>query len=65
MNTIGLVFSADNLCKQFGPRSGPTEDQAQQNVGPYLDQNCLTLMVFLTEFFRKVYCEKNQTTKKS
>ena len=30
--------SADNLCKQFGPRSGPT-----QNVGPDLDPNCLTL----------------------
>ena len=32
-----LVSSADNLCKQFGPRSGPT------NVGPDLDPNCLTL----------------------
>ena len=32
-----LVSSADNLCKQFGPRSG------RQNVGPDLDQNCLTL----------------------
>ena len=26
-------------------------DQAQQNVGPDLDPNCLTLMVFLKEFF--------------
>ena len=23
-----LVSSADNLCKQFGPRSGPTKHQA-------------------------------------
>ena len=29
-----LMSSADNLCKQFGPR---------QNVGPDLDSNCLTL----------------------
>ena len=28
-----MVLSADNLCKQFGPR----------NVGPDLDLNCLTL----------------------
>ena len=26
-------------------------DQAQQNVGPDLDPNCLTLMVFQKEFF--------------
>ena len=32
-----LIPSADNLCKQFGPRSGPT------NVGPDLGPNCLTL----------------------
>ena len=28
-------------------------DQAQQNVGPDLDPNCLTLMVFLKEYFEK------------
>ena len=32
-----LVSSADNFCKQFGP------NQAQQNVGPDLDLDCLTL----------------------
>ena len=32
-----LVLAADNLCKQFGPRS------ARQNAGPDLDPNCLTL----------------------
>ena len=30
------AMSADNPCKQFGPRSGPT------NVGPDLDPDCLT-----------------------
>ena len=34
--TLCLLSSADYLCKQFGPRSGPT------NVGPDLDPNCLT-----------------------
>ena len=41
-----LVLSADNFCKQFGPRS--------QNVGPGLDPICLTHFVFLKEFFLKV-----------
>ena len=33
-----IVPSADNLCKQFGP------NQAEQNVGPDLDPNCLRIM---------------------
>ena len=33
-------------------------DQARQNVGPDLDPNCLTLMVFLKEFFETVDFEK-------
>ena len=33
-------------------------DQARQNVGPDLDPNCLTLMVFLKEFFEKDDFEK-------
>ena len=42
---MALVSSADNHCKQFyKPRSGPTN----------LDPNCLTLMIFLKEFFEKV-----------
>ena len=36
------MSSADNLYKQFG-----------QNVGPDLDPNCLTLIVFLKDFFEK------------
>ena len=43
-----LVSSADdNLCKQFGTSSG------RQDVGPDLDPNSLTLMVFENDFFRK------------
>ena len=45
-----LVVSADNLCKQFGSRSG----------SKLFD----TLMVFLKEFFEKADFEKYQQTKK-
>ena len=55
-----LVLSADNLCKQFGPRSSPTKHRVWS--GSKLFD---TLMVFLKEFFKKVNFEKNkQTTKK-
>ena len=55
-----LVSSADNLCKQFGPRSDPTKCRAWS--GSKLFD---TLMVFLKEFFKKVDFEKiHQTTKK-
>ena len=38
-------------------------DKARQNVGPDLGPNCLTLMVFLKEFFEKEdFEEKNQQT---
>ena len=36
-NSLSTSLSADNLCKQFGPRSDPT------NVGLDLDPNFLTL----------------------
>ena len=45
-----LMTSADNLCKQFGPRSG----------FKLFD----TLMVILKELFEKVDFEKNQQTTK-
>ena len=39
-------------------------DQARQNVGPALDPSCLTLMVFLKEFSKKVDLKKkNQKIK--
>ena len=39
-------------------------DQAQQNVGPDLDPNYLTLKVFIKEFVEQVDFEKNQHTTK-
>ena len=52
-----LVLSADNLCKQFGPRSGPTKCRAWSE-SKLFD----TLMVFLKEFFKIIDFEKNQQT---
>ena len=49
------MVSADNLCKQFGPRSGPTKCRVLS--GSKLFD---TLMVFLIEFFEKVDFEKNK-----
>ena len=54
-----LVSSADNLCKQFEPRPGPTKLRARS--GSKLFD---TLMVFLKEFFEKVDFEKSQRTTK-
>ena len=55
------VSSADNLCKQFGPRSAPTK-----NVGPDLDPNCLTLCwYFLKNFCKSAYFEKSADNKKA
>ena len=54
-----LVSSADNLCKQIRPRSGPTKCLAWS--GSILFD---TQMVFLKELFEKVDFEKNQQTAK-
>ena len=51
------VSYADNLCKQFGPRSGLTKRQAGSGSKPFA-----TLPVFVEEFFEKVDFEKNQQT---
>ena len=51
-----LILSADNICKQLGPRSGPTLCR------PDLDLNCLTLL-FLKDFFENVHFEKISRTK--
>ena len=40
-------------------------DQDQQNVGPDLDPNCLTLIAFLKDFFEKVHFEKSANDKKT
>ena len=52
-----LVSYVDNLCKQSGPRSGPTKSQAWS--GSKLFD---TLIVSLKEFFEKVDFEKSQQT---
>ena len=55
-----LVSSADNLCKQFGPRSGLTKCQAWS--GSKLFD---TVVALLKEFFEKVDFEKTADDKKS
>ena len=54
-----IVFSADNLGKQFGPRSGPTKTRVRS--GSKLFDN---MIAFLKEFFEKVDFEKNQQIRK-
>ena len=53
----GDLWSADNLCKQFGSRSGLTEGGSRYGFKLFD-----TLMVFLKEFFEKVNFEKSQQT---
>ena len=68
-NSCAKIFTGDVTCKRylnsaywccllitFANSFEP--DQAQQYVGPDLDLNCLTLMVFLKEFFEKVDFEE-------
>ena len=52
-----LVSSADNFCKQFGPRSGPTKCRAWSGSNLFDTQ-----MVFKKEFFEKVDFEKSKQT---
>ena len=55
-----LVMSARNLCKQSGPRSGPTKCRAWSGSNLFDTQT-----EFLKEFFEKVDFEKNQQTVKN
>ena len=48
-------MSADNFANSLNP------DQDQQNVGPDLGSNCLTLIVFLKELFQKGNFEKKDS----
>ena len=59
LNLCVLMSFVDNLCKQFGPRSGPTLCRAWSGSNVFA-----TLMVFLKEFFKNVNFEKNQRTTK-
>ena len=52
-----ILSSADNLCKQFGPRSGPTECWSQSGSKLFN-----TTILFLKEFFEKVNFENIQQT---
>ena len=54
------MSSADNFCKQFGPRPGQIKHLARS--GSKLFD---TLIVFLKEFFEKVDFEKNHQAKKA
>ena len=56
------MSSAHNLCKQIGPRTGPTK--CQLFIGPDLNPICLTLRtVFLIEFFKIIDFEKKSADK--
>ena len=48
-----------HICKQIGPRSGPTKRRAGSGSNMFDTQ-----MVFLKDFFEKVDFEKNQQTTK-
>ena len=54
------MSSADNHCKQFESRSGPTKCRAR-SWSKLFD----TLMVFLKDFFKEVDFEKNQQRTKN
>ena len=54
------MSSADNLCKHFGPRTGPTTFCRAWSGSNLFD----VLKVFLNDFFEKVDFEKNQQTTK-
>ena len=55
-----LLLSADNLCKQFAPRSVPTERWSRSGYRPFD-----TLIVFLQDALKKLILKKSQqmTTK--
>ena len=55
-----LVTSANNLCKQFRPRSGQTKRRARSE-SKLFD----TLMIFLKEFFKKLDFEQKKLETKN
>ena len=59
---IGLTLSllAMACCLLIMLANSLDTDQDRQKIGPYLDPNCLTLIVFLKEFFEKSrFCKKS------
>ena len=63
INSLPASGNVCNLLMTFANSLDP--DQDRKDVGPDLDPNCLTLIVLLKEFFKKVDFEKNQMTKRS
>ena len=63
INSLHASSDCCRLLKIFANSLYP--DQDRQNVGLDLDPSCLTLRVFLKEFFEKIIFEKSQqmTTK--
>ena len=55
-----LLIYADNLCKEFGPRSSLTNCLAKS-----VSKNFDFLMVFMIECLEKVHFEKNQQITKN
>ena len=53
------LLSADNLCKQIGPRSGLTKCGTSSGYELFC-----TLVVFLKDFFEKVNFEKNNNSRR-
>ena len=52
-----LLLSTDKLCKQFGPRSGPTKCQSLSGSKPFD-----TLIVFLNFFMKRFFFLKKKST---
>ena len=59
---LGALKNLSSLRWAFAKSLYP--DQDNQYIWPDLDPNCLTLMVFLTEFLEKVNVEKKSATNK-
>ena len=60
-SAINSFYISGNLCRlliAFANSEDP--DLNRQKVGPDLDTNCVTLIVFLKDFFEKVDFEKIQ-----
>ena len=63
LHMVNSLLASGNFCYlliTFANSLNP--DQDRHNVGPDLDPNCLSLMVFLKEFFEKLFFVKSQQT---
>ena len=63
LHMVNSLLTSGNFCYlliTFANSLNP--DQDRHNVGPDLDPNCLSLMVFLKEFFEKLFFVKSQQT---